>query len=100
MQVRGLPAQIIRNARFASRCESPSPYPLEAARRRDTVRRWRAAMNDGLSAESAAQAVGAARSTRYRWRLAPEPRSRRPRRMRQRNWSPALVAAVASLRRD
>jgi len=57
-------------------------------------------MDDGLSAESAARAVGAARSTLYRWRQAPEPRSRRPHRVRRRHWSPPLVAAVESLRRD
>lgn len=70
MQVSGLHAQIIRHARFGSRCGQPSP---EATRRRETVRRWRAAMDDGLSVQSASRVVGVARSTLYRWRRAPEP---------------------------
>lgn len=100
MQVRGLHVQIIRHGRLASHSDPPSPHSLEAARRRELVRRWRTAMDDGLSAESAARAVGVARSTLYRWRLAPEPRSWHPHRVRRRNWSPALIAAITSLRGD
>jgi hypothetical protein len=57
-------------------------------------------MRDGLDGERAAQAVGAPRSTLYRWEKAPEPRSRRPDRPRRPQWPPALVEAVAALRAD
>jgi transposase InsO family protein len=57
-------------------------------------------MAKGLSAEDAAKAVGVPRSTLYRWESAPQPRSRRPRRMRGKTWTPALVQAVEHLRGD
>ena len=57
-------------------------------------------MSAGLSAEKAAQAVGVPRSTLYRWERRPEPGSRRPHRLRQAGWSPALVEAVEAMRRD
>ena len=70
MQVRGLPRQIIRNGGAASRLLAAKTPNIEAERRRDAVARWRRAMSDGLSAEQAAQAVGAPRSTLYRWEKA------------------------------
>ena len=57
-------------------------------------------MRAGLSSKQAAQAVGVPRSTPYRWKKAPVPKSRRPHRMRQKNWSPALRAEVERLRLD
>jgi putative transposase len=100
MQVRGLPRQIIRTGRAASRLLAAQTPDIEAARRRDAVARWRRAMSDGLTAEQAAQAVGAPRSTLYRWEKQPELRSRRPRRVRQPKGAAALVEAVEAVRAD
>jgi putative transposase len=100
MQVRGLPRQIIRNGAAASRLLAAKTPNIEAERRRDAVARWRRAMSDGLSAEQAAQAVGAPRSTLYRWEKRSEPLSRRPKRVRQPKWPPALVEAVEAVRAD
>lgn len=100
MQVFGLPRQIIRNGRAASRLLSAKTPNIEAERRRDAVERWRRAIADGLTAEQAAQAVGAPRSTLYRWERVPEPRSRRPKRIRQPKWPPALIEAVEAVRND
>ncbi|MGH6922598.1 MAG: integrase core domain-containing protein, partial [Propylenella sp.] len=66
----------------------------------DAVMRWRHAMAKGLSAEEAAAAVGQSRATLYRWEKAPEPKSRRPHRVRRPAWPPALVQAVEELRAD
>jgi putative transposase len=99
MQVFGLPGHIIRAGKVASRIAAKSS-DNEAAIRRATVARWRQAMADGLTAEQAAQAVGKARATLYRWLERAEPRSRRPRRVRTRTWTPALVEAVEHLRGD
>ena len=57
-------------------------------------------MARGLTAAAAAEAVGVPRATLYRWEKRPELRSRRPRRLRGRRWTPALVAAVEGLRAD
>jgi transposase InsO family protein len=57
-------------------------------------------MADGLSAEQAAQAVGVPRATLYRWQRRAELHSRRPRRVRAKSWTPALVEAVEALRLD
>jgi putative transposase len=100
MQVFGLPGHVTRNGRRASRLLDAKPPDIEAARRRDGVARWRGAMRAGLSAEQAAQAVGVPRATLYRWEKAPLPKSRRPHRLRPKNWSPALRAEVERLRLD
>jgi len=100
MQVFGLPGQIIRNGKAASRLLDAKTPDIEAARRRDAVMRWRRAMADGLTAEQAAKAVGVARSNLYRWQKTPQPRSRRPHRPRRPQWSPALVVAIEKLRAD
>ena len=47
MQVVGLPGQIIRNGRAASRLLAAQTPSIEAARRRDAVARWRRARADG-----------------------------------------------------
>ena len=57
-------------------------------------------MANGLTAEEAAEVVGVPRSTLYRWEKAPEPKSRRPHRLRKPAWPPALVQAVEELRAD
>ena len=98
MQVLGLPRQITRGARLASRlCNAQRS---EAEQRRDAVRRWRAAMVAGLTAEEAAQAIGVSRATLYRWKKRSERYSSRPRRLRKPNWSRALVAAIREIRAD
>jgi len=99
MQVFGLPGHIIRNARRASRLIDAQPHS-EAASRRDLLQRWQRARQKGLSAEEAAKAVGASRASLYRWQHQLQPRSRRPHRLRQRTWSPALRKAVERLRQD
>ena len=76
MQVFGLPRQIIRGAGAASRL-STTPPSGSAVFKRDAVERWLGARQDGLSAAKAARAVGAARSTLYRWRRSLEFKSRR-----------------------
>jgi len=100
MRVFGLPRQIIRNGRAASRLVDAKTPDIEAARRRDAVARWRRAMADGLTAEPAAKAVGVARSSLYRWEKDATPRSRRPLRVRAKTWTPALRQAVERLRQD
>ena len=100
MQVFGLARQIIRNGRAASCLLDAKTPDIEAARRRDAVARWRRAMADGLTAERGAKAVGVARSNLYRWEKEATPKSRRPRRVRLKTWTPALRAAVERLRQD
>ena len=99
MQVFGLPRHIIRSGSLASRIAAKSSSN-EAAIRRELVRRWRQAMARGLTAEAAAQAVGASRASLYRWERSPELRSRRPRRVRRPGWTTSLVQAVQELRLD
>lgn len=99
MQVFGLPGHIIRSGKLSSRIAAKSP-DNEAAIRREAARRWRQAMADGLTAEQAAKAVGHSRSSLYRWEKQPVLRSRRPRRLRPKTWSSALIGAVEALRLD
>ncbi len=84
----GLSGQVTRNGRAGSRLLDAKTIDIEAASRRDADARWRWATRDGLSAEQAAEAVGVERSTLHRWEKAPEPKSRRPRRARQKSRSP------------
>ena len=99
MQVRVLPREISRGARTAATLSSRSKA-VEATlnERVELVRRWRRAMSAGLTAREAADAVGVSRATLYRWRRNPEPRSRRPRRVRPRQWTSAQVSAVLAFR--
>jgi putative transposase len=99
MQVFGLPRHLIRSGQLASRIAAKSP-DNESAIRRAAVARWRQAMRDGLSSARAAQAIGVPRATLYRWEGRAEPRSRRPRRVRQKSWGSALIGAVERLRLD
>jgi transposase InsO family protein len=99
MQVFGLPRHVIRAGALASRIAATS-LSREAALRLDAVRRWTAARRAGLSAEAAASAVGVSRATLYRWARRCEPASRRPRRVRRPQWSPAMAQAVEELRDD
>jgi hypothetical protein len=87
MQVFGLPSHLIRTGKLASRIAAKSSNN-EAAIRRATVARWRQAMDDGLTADQAAQAVGVPRASLYRWQKRPELRSRRPKRVRAKTWTP------------
>jgi putative transposase len=96
----GLPDHnIIRGGKPASRIAAKSP-DNKAAIRRAIVARWKQAIADGLKADQAAKAVGVLRVTLYRWEKRPELRSKRPRRMRAKAWTPALVEAVEALRLD
>ena len=58
MQVFGLPGNIIRSARGASRLLAAQTPNIEAARRRDALARWRNAMAQGLSSQQGVEAVG------------------------------------------
>lgn len=100
MQVFCLPGHIIRNGKAASRLLGAKTIDIEAARRRDAVARWRAAMAQGLSGQDAADAVGVSRPSLYRWEKQPQPRQRLPKRTRAKSWSSVLVAAVERLRLD
>ena len=82
MQVFGLPGHVIRSAKAASRLLAAQTPDIEAERRRGAVARWRAAMAKGFTAADAAQAVGFPRASLYRWEKQPEPKSRRPKRIR------------------
>ena len=99
MQVFGLPRHVIRTGSLASRIAAKSSSG-EAAMRRDLVRRWRRAMEKGLTAAEAADVVGASRASLYRWERCAELKSRRPHRLRRPAWSSALVRAVEELRAD
>lgn len=99
MQVRALPRQIIRGATFASRLAAQTPS-IEAARRDAILRRWHQARRDGLTADQAADAVGASRASLYRWDRRAEPLSRRPHTTRPRTWTPDLIAEIERLRAD
>jgi len=98
MQVRGLPAHIIRSAGAASRLLSARPAEPEAERRRDAVARWRGAVADGLTVAAAARAAGAPLSTLYRWEKNATPRSRKPLRTRQPKRPRGLAIAVEKAR--
>jgi hypothetical protein len=100
MQVFGLPGHVIRNGRRASRLIDAETTNIAAAIRSDAVRRWRQAMSKGLTADDAAKVIGHPRSTLYRWQKQPQPKSRRPHRIRKAAWSPALAQAVEELRAD
>jgi len=100
MQVFGLPSDVIRNSRAASRLLAAKTPNSEATRRRDTVGRWRRAMAGGLTAEQAARAIGVPRATLYRREKKPEPESRRPHRPGGRRWTNELARAVEDYRND
>lgn len=99
MQLFGPPGHVIRSAAVASRIAAKS-LSKEAAIRADVVRRWQKARAAGLSTDDAAAAVGVSRATIYRGARRPEPLSRRPRRVRRPQWSPALTQAVEDLPSD
>lgn len=100
MQVFGLPRQITRAARSASRLLGAKPPDSQAQGRRDALARWLRARADGLTAERAACAVGVPLSTLYRWKAGTEPKSRRPHQLRKPTWTAALAKAVEDLRAD
>lgn len=98
MKVFGLQGPVYRLARVASRL--PAETSPIAAGRRDALQRFDRARRDGLTAVQAAAAVGIPRATLYRWSAALEPRSRRPHRVRQKDWPCELIRAVERLRLD
>ena len=69
MQTIGLPRHVTRGAALASRpCAKEHS---DAAHRRDILKRWHRARDNGLSAAAAPDAVGVSRATLYRWGEAP-----------------------------
>lgn len=84
----------------------PVELSPQAAERLRWLEAWRALIRHGVSSQEAAKTLRLARSTLYRWenRLRQhglrglEGRSRRPRRVRRRQWSPELAQAVLRLR--
>lgn len=78
-----------------------------AAKRLQLVQGFERLRRHGISGEEAAEILGSSRATIYRWRQrllrhgprGLERRSCRPCRMRQRTWSPELIAWVETLRR-
>lgn len=100
MKVFGLHGAVYRGARLASRLETTSSDHT-AAHRRDILARWQTARRRGLSAAEAAEAVGVAPATLYRWLRRLEPRSRRPHHQRQSTWrGTPLVSDVEVLRQQ
>lgn len=85
---------------------APAELSAKAAGRLRWVKAWRALMAHGLSGQQAAEVLHLARSTVYRWerRLKAEglrgleDRSRRPRRVRQKQWGAELAVQVKRMR--
>ena len=97
MQVFGLPGHLIRNGRAASRLLAAKTPNIEAERRREpAVARWLMARAAGLTAEAAARAVGASRSTLHRWRKRAAPLAGVPVGCEARTAPPALRRSSAS----
>ena len=97
MQIRGLHRAIYRGARLASRLAAPERS--EEAARRDAVARWRQARRDGLTADTAAKAVGKPRASLYRWQKRLTRRSTRPHTVRAAKPEPELTLAIEHLRK-
>jgi putative transposase len=84
----------------------PIELTARAADRLRWVKAWRALMERGLTSRQAAETLHVARATLYRWerRLRAEglrgleERSRRPRRVRQKQWGAELAVEVRRLR--
>ena len=101
MRIFGLPKgfyQVLRR---------PAYFPSEKAKERlKFYEAWKRLRGMGLSGKEAARALGVSRATLYRWERRVkergprglEDRSRRPLRVRQRQWSVELVLAVKRLR--
>lgn len=98
MQIRGLHRVIYRGARLASRLDAQTST-LEAARRDDLLRRWLRARQGGLTAQAAAEVIGEARATLYRWQKRRMPKSTRPHIVRKAKPDPKLAGALERLRK-
>jgi transposase InsO family protein len=98
VQVFGLQKGLYRGARLASRLSAKTSDI--AAVRRDALRRFERARREGLTAQEAGRAGGVARASLHRWSKRLEPKSRRPLRVRLKNWPNKLVRAVQALRED
>ena len=72
----------------------------EAARRDDLLRRWQQARRGGLTAQAAADVLGEARASLYRWQKQPSPKSTRPHTVRKSKPEPKLALAVECLRKQ
>lgn len=98
MKVFGLQGSVYRGARLASRLTAKTSDI--AAGRRDVLGRFAQARRAGLTAAQASKAVGVSRASLHRWSERLEPKSRRPRRVKSKTWTPQLVQAVERLRLD
>ena len=103
MRVVGLPRPFYQLSKEALRQLTP-----EAKERMRWVSGWNRLRQQGLSAAEAAEALGLARSTLYRWDKALREegsaglssKSRRPKRVRRPTWSVELARAVLKLREE
>jgi len=103
MKVFGLQGEILRAARLADKVldDAQATFRLRQLERFELLR-----TKYGLTAAQAAEILGISKATLYRWqqRLDKEgvsgliPRSRRPRRVRQRQWDMHLATVVRRLR--
>lgn len=100
--------QIYLQRQFYQLARKPVITPSEEARHREShLKGWHALRHQGLSSAAASQVIGISRATMYRWNQrfkgegwkGLEQRSRRPKRVRQRKWSPDVVEGVRSLRK-
>ena len=102
MQIKAYPKEFFRVARLQRSLLSP-----EAAERLRWVIAWQSLRQQGYSAQAAAELLQLSRASLYRWQArlqrqglkALEPRSRRPKRVRQPSWSFELAQTVLDLRR-
>lgn len=99
--------QIYLQKQFYQLARKSIPNPSEEARHREKhLRAWNALRKSGMSATEASQKICISRATLYRWqsRLKEEgwkgleEKSRRPKRVRKKQWSEDLIEGVRSLR--
>ena len=103
MKVFGLQGEFYRLSRLDASDLSPTAHGRWAK-----LRAWLALRAKGLSSTEAAAGCLTPRATLYRWwrrfkvdgPRALEPRSRRPRRVRERQWPPDLLRRLEKLRRE
>ena len=99
--------QIYLQRQFYHLAKKNIPRPSELAKRRQKdLEVWKALRQHGMNAKEASKVVGISAATLYRWQRrfeqegwqGLEERSRRPKRVRQRQWSQDLIEDVRALR--